>query len=285
MTSDLHADAAVLTSHVLDTARGRPGRDVQVDLLWLDASGATPLVSAVTNQDGRCEKPLLTSATAQPGRYRLDFHVGSYFSAGNVGAPDHPVDGGRCFFDVVPVEFSLTDPSGHYHVPLVASPWGYSTYRGAPPAHPPDDNASVLPLRESVRSNAEIPVVPEGSEAGDGGLTTHVIDVAQGCGAAGLEIDVFRLGDGGGDSSYLGRQIATDEGRTENWLVPAGCLAEGWYELVFQLGAYFAASPVPTPGTPFFEIARVRFCVHDRRAHHHVPLLASPWGYTTYRGS
>ena len=276
MTDDLHADAAVLTSHVLDTALGRPGNGVQIDLLRLDADGTVALGSAITNQDGRCEKPLLTKANTQPGRYRLDFHIGSYFSGNHFPGSD-----GVGFYDVVPVEFAITDPDGHYHVPLVASAWGYSTYRGVPPAHPPRDNANVLPVRERCES---IVAAQEGP-GGGAGITTHVIDVAQGCGASDLEIDVFWLDDSSGKPLLIGREVTAEEGRTAAWLVPAGQSRVGSYELVFHLGEYYTGCPVPTPSTAFFETARVRFRVHDRDAHHHVPLLASPWGYTTYRGS
>ena len=267
MASDLTADAAVLTSHVLDTATGRPGRGVQIDLFRV--GDERPLASAVTNQDGRCPAPLLTSANATADRYRLDFHIGAYFSS--VGG----------FYEIVPVEFALTDPRGHYHVPVVASPWGYSTYRGAPPSRAPDDGANVLsvPNRDRDIAAADAPT------ADGAGLTTHVIDIAQGRGAGALAIDVFRCGDDPANTEHLARRTTTDEGRTDDWLIAAGRLSEGRYEIVFHLGDYFKRSALATPDSPFFEVARVRFRVVDATSHHHVPLLASPWGYTTYRGS
>ena len=106
-----------LTTHVLDTARGRPAAGVAVELARLDAGGARRVVAeARTNADGRTDAPLLTALEA--GLYELVFDVGAYF-------------GGEGFLDRVPVRFRITDPDAHYHVPLLASPWAYSTYRGS----------------------------------------------------------------------------------------------------------------------------------------------------------
>ena len=270
MASDPNSDMAVLTSHVLDTAAGRPGAGVQIDLFRVGDDDSTAIASVVTNQDGRCETALLTGANATVGRYRLEFHIGAYF-----GSLD------RGFYDVVPVEFTLGDVGGHYHVPLVASPWGYSTYRGVPPSRPPRDDATMAPANNSegmaVRST-------EGSSTG-AGLTTHVIDIAQGRGAGGLVIDVFEFGHGTGAHAHVARRIATAEGRTDEWLVGGGQLRAGSYEMVCHLGDYYSQSRLPMPGAAFFEVARVRFRITDPASHHHVPLLVSPWGYTTYRGS
>ena len=112
-----------LTTHVLDTAHGCPGADIAVRL-YTDG-GAAPLVQARTNADGRCDAPLLEGAALKPGRYVLEFDVGAYFRAKGVTLPDPP------FLDVVRIAFGIADAGAHYHVPLLVSPFGYSTYRGS----------------------------------------------------------------------------------------------------------------------------------------------------------
>jgi 5-hydroxyisourate hydrolase len=102
-----------LTTHVLDTARGRPAAGVAIELR--DGAGRT-LATFVTNADGRTDAPLLESLEA--GEYELVFGVGDYF-------------GEAAFLDRVPVRFRVSDPGAHYHVPLLVSPWAYSTYRGS----------------------------------------------------------------------------------------------------------------------------------------------------------
>jgi len=107
-----------LTTHVLDTASGRPGAGIAVDLSMLQG-GEWKLVKSVrTNADGRTDAPLLEGDAFRPGAYELAFHLGSYFKA-------------QGFLDLVPVRFVITDAVGHYHVPLLCSPWGYTTYRGS----------------------------------------------------------------------------------------------------------------------------------------------------------
>ena len=120
---------AGLTTHVLDTSHGRPAAGLRIDLLRLDADGrARPMKTVTTNADGRVDAPLLGPAEMQAGRYELVFHVGGYFSAagGAQGAQTDPP-----FLDQVPVRFTIAEPTGHYHVPLLVSPYGYSTYRGS----------------------------------------------------------------------------------------------------------------------------------------------------------
>src|SRR3954452_21953309 len=107
-----------LTTHVLDTAAGRPAAGVEVTL-WRD--GAV-VAAAVTNADGRTDAPLLDAL--EVGEYELRFAVGAYF-AGSATVSDPP------FLDVVPVRFGVADADAHHHVPLLASPWAYSTYRGS----------------------------------------------------------------------------------------------------------------------------------------------------------
>jgi 5-hydroxyisourate hydrolase len=102
----------VITTHVLDTARGRPAAGVAIEL----TRGGAVVARATTNADGRTDEPLLRDAEA--GEYELVFAVGDYF-------------GGDGFLDRVPVRFRIADPEAHYHVPLLVSPWSYSTYRGS----------------------------------------------------------------------------------------------------------------------------------------------------------
>lgn len=110
--------ASALTTHVLDTAAGRPAQGVKVELYRLEASGPVKVTEALTNADGRTDAPLLTPADFVAGRYELRFHVGAHFGCAG-------------FLDVVPVAVRLEAGQGHYHVPLLCSPWSYSTYRGS----------------------------------------------------------------------------------------------------------------------------------------------------------
>ncbi len=114
-----------LTTHVLDTHGGTPAAGMRVELYRLDEGGHTPLADVTTNVDGRCDGPLLSGEALRPGRYELRFHVGAYFAARGLALPD------PTFLDVVPVRFGVADAAGHYHVPLLVSPWAYSTYRGS----------------------------------------------------------------------------------------------------------------------------------------------------------
>ena len=115
-----------LTTHVLDTASGKPARGVAVSLFAIEASGARRLVkSTQTNADGRCDAPFLSGAQMAVGAYELVFEVAAYFRAAGVALSDPP------FLDVVPIRFGISDASAHYHVPLLISPYGYSTYRGS----------------------------------------------------------------------------------------------------------------------------------------------------------
>jgi 5-hydroxyisourate hydrolase len=107
-----------LTTHVLDTATGRPAAGVAIELV---RDGAV-VARATTNADGRTDGPLLEAL--QVGEYELRFAVGTYF-AGSDGVSDPP------FLDVVPVRFAVADAGAHHHVPLLVSPWSYSTYRGS----------------------------------------------------------------------------------------------------------------------------------------------------------
>jgi 5-hydroxyisourate hydrolase len=110
-----------------------------------------------------------------------------------------------------------------------------------------------------------------------GRLTTHVLDTARGRPAAGVAIELVRAGE------TLVRARTNEDGRTDAPLLEGGALAVGEYELLFDLGGYFAGLDLPEP--PFLGLVPVRFAIADAAAHYHVPLLASPWAYSTYRGS
>jgi 5-hydroxyisourate hydrolase len=112
-----------LTTHVLDTMNGCPAAGMAV-ALWR-IGDAAPLRELVLDADGRADGPLLTAAAFQPGRYRLVFGVADYFSARGVALPNPP------FLGEVQVDFGIADAEAHYHVPLLVSPWSYSTYRGS----------------------------------------------------------------------------------------------------------------------------------------------------------
>ena len=107
-----------LTTHVLDTAKGTPGAGIAVELYRLEGQAGTLLAKATTNRDGRTDAPLLEAEKLRPGTYQLVFHVGAYFGA-------------QGFLDAVPIRFKIADAAAHYHVPLLCSPWGYTTYRGS----------------------------------------------------------------------------------------------------------------------------------------------------------
>jgi 5-hydroxyisourate hydrolase len=116
-----------LTTHVLDTAQGKPAAHVGLELRALGRDG-TPgalLCQTQTNEDGRTDAPLLEGADLHAGRYELTFALGDYFAGQPLAVAD------PAFLDRVPVRFGVSDPDAHYHVPLLASPWAYSTYRGS----------------------------------------------------------------------------------------------------------------------------------------------------------
>ena len=115
-----------LSTHVLDTAHGCPAAGLQLTLQRLDDAGAaTTLKALVLNADGRADGPLLAAHEMAAGRYRLLFAVAPYFRARGTALPEPP------FIDVVQLDFGIADATGHYHVPLLVSPWSYSTYRGS----------------------------------------------------------------------------------------------------------------------------------------------------------
>ena len=112
-----------LTTHVLDIANGCPGAAIRIELFR--SGNPTPVTTATTNSDGRCDSPLLADKSFITGEYELVFHAGEYFNAKG------QQDGKQRFLDRVVVRFGIDDEQQHYHVPLLLSPYGYSTYRGS----------------------------------------------------------------------------------------------------------------------------------------------------------
>jgi 5-hydroxyisourate hydrolase len=122
---------ARLTTHVLDLAAGHPAAGVAVELYAVERRGPPGgpetrrlLARAETGANGRCPRPLLEGGSLPPGIYEIVFSVGSYFRANGVALPE------PAFLDRVPVRFGVSDPEAEYHLPLLVTPWGYSTYRG-----------------------------------------------------------------------------------------------------------------------------------------------------------
>ena len=115
-----------LSTHVLDTMNGCPAAGMRVTLQRITEAGAQTVKSIVLNADGRNpDGPLYDNASLQTGRYRLSFHVAAYFQSKGVALPD------PAFLDVVHLDFGIAHTDQHYHVPLLCSPWSYSTYRGS----------------------------------------------------------------------------------------------------------------------------------------------------------
>lgn len=119
--STANQNAGYLTTHVLDTANGTPAADLTIQLFKLDGSSRTLLKKIQTNSDGRADAPMLKGEEFEIGTYELIFNVGDYYNR------DEPIS----FLSEVPVRFGITEADEHYHVPLLVSPFGYSTYRGS----------------------------------------------------------------------------------------------------------------------------------------------------------
>ena len=118
--------AGKLTTHVLDTAQGKPGAGITVELFQISLSqNAKLLKTLTTNTDGRTDQPLLNSDEMQEGTYELRFAMGDYFTKQSNALPD------PLFLNIIPIRFSIADTDKHYHIPLLCSPWSYSTYRGS----------------------------------------------------------------------------------------------------------------------------------------------------------
>ena len=116
---------AKLSTHVLDTSRGAPAQNMVVDLHIVRNGERRLLKTLTTNQDGRTNQPLLAAERIEPGAYELTFHAGDYFRSAGVDLSHPP------FFDEVVVRIGLSDPAGNYHVPLLLTPYSYTTYRGS----------------------------------------------------------------------------------------------------------------------------------------------------------
>jgi 5-hydroxyisourate hydrolase len=114
-----------LTTHMLDTMNGIPAEGVRIDFAALDGDTYRLIATVRTNADGRTPQPLLNAETMKAGRYQLTFYVAEYFAKRGVTLPDPP------FVDRAVIQFGIVDAAGHYHVPLLASPWSYTTYRGS----------------------------------------------------------------------------------------------------------------------------------------------------------
>ena len=114
-----------LTTHVLDTAHGTPAARMRIDFAAIEAGTARPIRTFHTNAEGRTSEPLLASDAMRVGEFELTFHVADYFRNNGVALAQPP------FLDRVPIRFAIADTAAHYHVPLLCSPWAYSTYRGS----------------------------------------------------------------------------------------------------------------------------------------------------------
>ena len=124
-TSHVGTAMAKLSTHILDTMNGKPAAGVRVEL-WRISDGAPVLVADYrTNKDGRTDKLLMGPDSFKPGRYELRFHIGAYFREMGLVLPN------PAFLDIVPIPVGFAEADGNYHVPLLVSPWSYSTYRGS----------------------------------------------------------------------------------------------------------------------------------------------------------
>ena len=115
---------AGLTTHVLDTSIGKPAKDILIELFFLNNEVKNKILECTTNKDGRVNKPLLTNEIFKFGNYQLIFHVKDYFLKNEI------VNSNYSFYDKINIDFSINEQS-HYHIPLLVSPFGYSTYRGS----------------------------------------------------------------------------------------------------------------------------------------------------------
>lgn len=124
MAETSKADGGRLTTHVLDTATGKPAAGLSIELYRVDGTARIHLKTVATNADGRCDAPLLAGGDFRTGEYELVFAAGDYLRRQGTKLPE------PAFLDIVPIRFGMAEPV-HYHVPLLVSPYGYSTYRGS----------------------------------------------------------------------------------------------------------------------------------------------------------
>jgi 5-hydroxyisourate hydrolase len=116
---------ASLTTHILDTANGAPAANVTIQIVKISGEKQVTLRTLKTNLEGRTDSPVLTGDQFIPGVYEMVFHIGDYFR-GRATNPDPSI-----FFDSIPVRFTIASEDHHYHIPLLVTPWSYSTYRGS----------------------------------------------------------------------------------------------------------------------------------------------------------
>jgi 5-hydroxyisourate hydrolase len=121
----LAAGSPGLTTHVLDTASGKPGEGVKIDFSVLDGNAYKLVKTVHTNADGRNAEPLLTPENMKTGKYQLEFFIGEYFAKTGTALPNPP------FLEKAIIQFGMADATAHYHVPILVSPWSYTTYRGS----------------------------------------------------------------------------------------------------------------------------------------------------------
>ncbi|MSQ52853.1 MAG: hydroxyisourate hydrolase [Betaproteobacteria bacterium] len=114
-----------LSTHVLDTANGLPAAGLRIDLAIVEGGVLKPIGKFITNAQGRTDTPLLEGAAMHAGAYQIEFHVAEYFRARGSALPE------PAFLDIVPLRVGIADIASNYHVPLLCSPWSYSTYRGS----------------------------------------------------------------------------------------------------------------------------------------------------------
>lgn len=263
--NDLYIRDALLTTHALDIAKGRPAAGLSLELAKHEGSSTDVIARTFLNSDGRGDAPLLLQHDRSEliGSYTLTFDAGDYH-----GQPT--------LFDRVLIDFHIADSNGHYHVPLVLAPGGYSTYRGVPPTGTPRDDGCWYMACNTLDESA----VVSASTTGGAGLSLHVIDTACGRAADGLVGNLTRPG----TTSKLPVNINA-EGRTTHWLVAGGELRRGHYELILNSGSYYRNKGFGVGQHPFITRIRVRLNVQQIHEHHHLVLIISPWGYSCYRGS
>jgi 5-hydroxyisourate hydrolase len=121
----LAAGTPGLTTHVLDTASGKPGEGIKIEFSVLEGEAYKLLTTVTTNADGRNAQPLLTPENMKAGKYQLVFYVGEYFTKAGTVLPNPP------FLEKAIIQFGMADATAHYHVPILVSPWSYTTYRGS----------------------------------------------------------------------------------------------------------------------------------------------------------
>jgi 5-hydroxyisourate hydrolase len=121
----LAAGSPGLTTHVLDTASGKPGEGIKIEFSVLEGESYKLLATVTTNADGRNAQPLLTPENMKAGKYQLVFYIGEYFAKQGTVLPNPP------FLEKAVIQFGMADATAHYHVPILASPWSYTTYRGS----------------------------------------------------------------------------------------------------------------------------------------------------------